>query len=112
MLQDTPSCETSADSRPSRQDGVLYSALQKGLLAAASPSSRSCEISVSVLEVYKERVMDLLQGKREVQVKHTAQLGFYAHGARKVVCRDFPKAANILRKALSHRLVSAASWAA
>lgn len=56
--------------------------------------------------------MDLLQGKREVQVKHTAQLGFYAHGARKVVCHDFPKAANILRKALSQRCVSAVPWAA
>lgn len=111
MLQGTSFCEASTESRASQEDGVLYSALQNGFLAVATPSCRSCEISVSVLEVYKERVMDLLHGKREVQVKQTVQHEFYAHGARKVVCRDFPKAASILRKALLHRYVSGVSWA-
>jgi Kinesin motor domain len=91
--------------RGSQEDGILYSALQQGFVAARRPSGRSCEVSVTVLEVYKERVLDLLHGKKEVLVKHTAQQGFYAHGARKVVCQDFAKAARLCRKALSHRFV-------
>jgi hypothetical protein len=52
-----------------------------------------------------ERVMDLLHGKKEVQVKHSAEQGFYAQGARKVLCQDFPTAARLCRTALSHRFV-------
>lgn len=82
---------------------MLYSALHHGFLAAARPSDRSCQISVSVLEVYKERVMDLLHAKKDVQVKHSAQRGFYAHGAYKLPCNNFHQAARILQKALQHR---------
>jgi hypothetical protein len=114
-LQATASRRFSNDSPPrsttTQQNSPLHPA-EEGLLPASVrqafqllpwAAARSFEVSVTVAEVYNERVHDLLSGGREVAVRQHPQHGLFAEGLLRVVCSTAEEALAVLQCALKQR---------
>jgi hypothetical protein len=73
---------------------------------AGEHREREFRIHVSYLEVYQERVYDLLDaGRADVAIRHTPSQGFYPE-AKEVLCRSVQDVERLLRQAAARRRVA------
>lgn len=84
-------------------DGVMFTALRKGFLQAQQQEHREFEIATSVVEIYNERAVDLLNNRQELQIRHHRVNGFYLQGMKRTVCTDVAEATQALKRALAYR---------
>jgi hypothetical protein len=72
---------------------------------AGEHRDRDFRIHVSYLEVYQERVYDLLDaGRADVAIRHTPSQGFYPE-AKEVLCRSVQDVERLLKQAAARRRV-------
>lgn len=98
----TSASSLQGSSRP-HDCGLLPAAVQQAFQLLPCVPARSFQLSVSVAEVYNERVSDLLAGGRAAAVRQHPRHGFYAQGLSKQACSSAEEALAVLQAALSHR---------
>ncbi|MCJ8736934.1 hypothetical protein PDJAM_G00018000 [Pangasius djambal] len=77
-----------------------------------SPDGKSCRVEVSFLEIYNERVRDLLRGADQkkpaaLRVREHPEKGPYVQGLTQHVVEDYKQAADLLEEGIANRITAA-----
>lgn len=100
-------CRQEPESPAGDGEGVMFTALRKGFIRAQEHTQREFQMSTSVVEIYNERVVDLLQNREELPIRHRRCRGFYLQGVKRIVCTDVAAATEVLKQALAYRFAIA-----
>lgn len=99
----TSSSPKDAPESSSDEEGIMFTALRQGFVKAQQQTEREFQMSTSAVEIYNERVVDLLNNRQELQIRHRRDRGFYLQDVRRTVCTDVAHATKILKRALLYR---------
>ncbi|XP_027028149.2 stAR-related lipid transfer protein 9 isoform X1 [Tachysurus fulvidraco] len=77
-----------------------------------SPDGQTCRVEVSFLEIYNERVRDLLRGADQkkpvaLRVREHPEKGPYVQGLTQHVVEDYKQAADLLEAGIANRITAA-----
>ncbi|XP_060790168.1 stAR-related lipid transfer protein 9 isoform X2 [Neoarius graeffei] len=77
-----------------------------------SPNGQNCRVEVSFLEIYNERVRDLLRGTDQkkpaaLRVREHPEKGPYVQGLTQHVVEDYKQAADLLEEGITNRITAA-----
>lgn len=97
------------DAAESNNDGVMFTALRQGFFKAQQQTQREFQMCVSAVEIYNEQVVDLLNNRQELLIRHRRDHGFYLQGLRRTVCSDITQATSVLKRALAYRFATTTS---
>ncbi|XP_053365592.1 stAR-related lipid transfer protein 9 [Clarias gariepinus] len=77
-----------------------------------SPDGQNCRVEISFLEIYNERVRDLLRGADQkkpaaLRVREHPEKGPYVQGLTQHVVEDYKQAADLLEEGIANRITAA-----
>ncbi|XP_072545681.1 uncharacterized protein stard9 isoform X2 [Salminus brasiliensis] len=77
-----------------------------------SPDGQNCRVEISFLEIYNERVRDLLRGMEQkkpapLRVREHPEKGPYVQGLSQHVVSDYKQAVNLLEEGIANRITAA-----